>query len=84
MSVKGWQGEAKADTKSSTQKAKEGGEMTREEVLKAAEMIKAICVDCLGKACDCPLCDEEENCIVSLEIPAYWHLDEARKRRAVK
>lgn len=58
--------------------------MTREEVVKAAETIKTFCVDCLGKSCDCPLCDEEDNCIVSLEFPAYWHLDEARKREAEK
>ena len=58
--------------------------MTREEVLKAAEIIKTFCVGCLGKECNCPLYDEEENCIVSLEFPAYWHLDEARKRETAK
>lgn len=53
--------------------------MTREEVVKAAEIIKSYCKSCLGKECDCPLLDAEENCIVSFEFPAYWHLDEARK-----
>lgn len=53
--------------------------MTQKEVLKAAEIIKKHCLTCVGKECDCPLLDNEENCIVSLEFPAYWHLDEARK-----
>lgn len=37
--------------------------MTREEVLKAAEIIKSYCTSRLGKECDCPLLDAEENCM---------------------
>ena len=53
--------------------------MNREDVVKAADIIKKYCVACLGKECDCPLLNDEDNCIVALEFPAYWHLEEGDK-----
>ena len=83
VSVKGGQGEAKGYSKSGTKEAKGGEEMTREDVVQAALTVERWCAE--HKGCgDCPLLNDEENCMVSMEAPDYWNLEEQLRTRGLK
>ena len=57
-------------------------EPTREDVVQAALTVERWCAK--HKGCgDCPLLDDEDNCIVSMEAPDYWHLEEKLRTRGM-
>jgi hypothetical protein len=83
VSVKGGQGEAEGYPKGGEEEAKGGEKMTREEVVQAALKVERWCAE--HKGCgDCPLLDDEDNCMVAMEAPDYWNLEEQLRARGMK
>jgi hypothetical protein len=57
--------------------------MTREDVVQAALKVERWCAK--HKGCgDCPLLNDEDNCMVSMEAPDYWNLEEQLRSRGLK
>ena len=62
----------------------QGGEaMTREEVVQAALIVERWCSKHKGWG-DCPLLNDEDNCMVAMEAPDYWNLAEQLRTRGLK
>ena len=78
------QGEAEANTESGKEEAK-GGEnvqkINREDVVQAALIVERWCAatDCR----DCPLLNDEDCCMVSMEAPDYWRLENQLRNRGI-
>ena len=57
--------------------------VNREEVVQAALTVERWCAE--HKGCgDCPLLNDEDNCMVSMEAPDYWNLEEQLRTRGLK
>lgn len=89
LSVKGGQGEAKADPEVGEEKAKGGEEMkiNREDVVQAALTVERWCRehshDC---KCDCPFrCGAYKvGCMVGVGWPMQWNLEKYLRTRGLK
>ena len=58
-------------------------QINREDVVQAALKVERWCAK--HKGCgDCPLLDDEDNCMVSMEAPDYWNLEEQLRTRGLK
>ena len=80
------QREAEEDTKGSTKEAKEGGEMTREEVVQAALTVERWCTP---ERCDeCPFYCRElwgtNTCMLHGVRPQMWNLEKFLRTRGLK
>jgi len=58
-------------------------QINREDVVKAALTVERWCAK--HKGCgDCPLLNDEDNCMVAMEAPDYWNLEEQLRTRGLK
>ena len=56
--------------------------VNREDVVQAALTVERWCAE--HKGCgDCPLFNDEDNCMVAMEAPDYWNLEEQLRTRGL-
>ena len=57
--------------------------INREDVVQAALIVERWCAE--HKGCgDCPLLNDEDNCMVAMEAPDYWNHEEHLRTRGLK
>jgi hypothetical protein len=57
--------------------------MNREDVVQAALMVQRWCGRYEG-CTDCPFLDDEDACMVAMEAPDHWNLEEKLRTRGRK
>lgn len=57
--------------------------MTREDVVQAALKVERWCAE-MEHCSDCPLLDDEDCCMVSMDAPDFWNLEEHLRTRGLK
>lgn len=59
--------------------------INREDVVQAALIVERWCAEHYGGCeCDCPLLDDEDNCMVAMEAPDFWNLEAKLRNRGLK